>query len=392
MHEGGPMAMNSLIMGLVRSGHQVKVLAVNSDKYKVDPKNIPGDYLKSTGLELVHLDLRIKLLPALISMLRRRSYHVERFISDTFRHRLIQLLRQQQYDVVQLETLFMAPYIDDIRKHSKATIILRAHNIEHLIWERIAMQTTNPLKRLYLMDLSRTLKNYEKNTLNLVDGIAAITRNDAAYFRGITHNPVIDLPFGVEKEKIASEVPELKGGRFFHIGSMNWMPNEEGMRWFLDDIWPELYRLDNSIKLTLAGRFMPAWLVSGYKPGVEVVGEVEDAQRFIEEHDVAVVPLRSGSGIRIKIIEAMAAGKAVVATSIGAEGITYTHGENIFIANRLHDFIEFIQIYAAQPQKVEHIAAGGLRLVQEQYRNDCLVTRLLTFYGEVRKRLTSVAV
>ncbi len=391
MHEGGPMAMNSLIMGLVRAGHQVKVLAVNSDKYYVDPKNIPGDYLKSTGLELVHLDLRIKLLPAFISMLRRRSYHVERFISDNFRQRLVQLLRQQHYDVVQLETIFMAPYIDEIRRHSKATIILRAHNIEHLIWERIAMQTSNPLKRLYLSDLSRTLKNYEKNTLNLVDGIAAITRNDASYFRGITHKPVIDLPFGVENEKIASKVPAIKGGRFFHIGAMNWMPNEEGMRWFLDDIWPELYRLNNSMKLTLAGRFMPVWLVSGYKPGVEVVGEVEDAKRFIEEHDVAIVPLRSGSGIRIKIIEAMAAGKAVVATSIGAEGITYTHGENIFIANRLHDFIDFIQMYATQPQKVGNIAAGGLRLVQEQYRNEWLVTRLLTFYGEARKRLTNVA-
>jgi glycosyltransferase involved in cell wall biosynthesis len=378
-------------MGLVRAGHQVKVLAVNSDKYKVDPKSIPAEYLKSTGLELVHLDLRIKVIPAMISLLRRRSYHVERFINENFRQKLIHLLRQQSYDVVQLETIFVAPYIDDIRKHSKALIVLRAHNVEHLIWERLAMQTKNLLKRFYLSDLARTLKHYEKYVLIQVDGVAAITRNDAAFFRGITHKPVIDLPFGVQNEQIVSQVPALKGDRLFHIGAMNWMPNEEGMRWFLDFIWPELHRINKKLKLTLAGRFMPAWLVTGYKPNVEVVGEVDDARRFIEEHDVAIVPLRSGSGIRIKIIEAMAAGKAVVATSVGAEGIIYTHGQNIFIANKLHDFIDFVQLYTTQPEQVETIAAGGLRLVNEHYKNEELVQRLLAFYGEARKRLTSVA-
>lgn len=390
LREGGPMAMNSLIMGLVKAGHQVKVLAVNSEKYNVDPDAIPEDYLKSTGLELVHLDLRVKIIAALVSLLRRRSYHVERFISEAFRDRLVRILRQQSYDVVQLETVFVAPYIEDIRLHSKAVIILRAHNIEHLIWERMALQTRNPFKRFYLSDLARTLKKFEKAAVNKVDGIAAITRKDAAFFRAATHKPVIDLPFGVFSGQIAAAAPPISGGRLFHIGAMNWMPNEEGMRWFLDDIWPELYRLRPMLKLTLAGRYMPDWLKTGYKPGLEVVGEVDDARSFIESHDVAIVPLRSGSGIRIKIIEAMAAGKAVVATSVGAEGILYTHNENIFIADRLHDFIEFVELFTSQPEKVAQIASGGLKLVQDHYNNDVLVSRLLVFYTEARKRLSSV--
>lgn len=392
MHEGGPMAMNSLIMGLVRAGHQVKVLAVNSEKYHVDPALIPEDYKKLTGLELVHLDLRLKIIPAFFSMLRRRSYHVQRFISDAFRERLVRLLRQQPYDVVQLETVFVAPYLDVIRQHSKAHIILRAHNIEHLIWERMAMQTANPLKKFYLNDLAGLLKQYEKNVATRVDGIAAITRNDAAFFRGITSKPVIDLPFGVMSGQIAGEAAKPGVGyKLFHIGAMNWMPNEEGMRWFLDDIWPELHRLYPELTLTLAGRFMPDWLVTGYKQGVEVVGEVKDARQFVESHDVAIVPLRSGSGIRIKIIEAMAAGKPVVATTVGAEGIICTHGVNIFIADRLQDFIEFAGLLKAHPEKIADIAAGGLKMVRQHYNNEELVLRLLVFYNEVRKRLGSVA-
>lgn len=385
------MAMNSLIMGMVKAGHQVKVLAVNSEKYNVDPASIPHEYLKSTGLELVQLDLRIKIIPALITMLRRRSYHVERFISDAFRNTLIRILRQHTFDVVQLETVFVAPYIDDIRKHSKAIVILRAHNIEHLIWRRMSLQTRNPIKRLYLKDLARTLMKFEKSAINKVDGVVAITRKDASFFRATTHKPVIDLPFGVFSGQIAADAPPIKGKKLFHIGAMNWMPNEEGMRWFLDDIWPELHRLYRGLNITLAGRYMPDWLKTGYKPGLEVVGEVEDALSFIALHDVAIVPLRSGSGIRIKIIEAMAAGKAVVATSVGAEGILYTHNENIFIANKLHEFIEFAELLTSNPDKVAHIAAGGLKLVKDHYNNDALVARLLVFYGEVKKRLSSIA-
>lgn len=383
--------MNSLIMGLVDAGHQVKVLAVNSEKYNVDPASIPADYVKATGLELVHLDLRVKWLPALISMIRRRSYHVERFISESFRERLIRILRQQPFDVVQLETVFMAPYIHDIRKHCKGAIVLRAHNVEHLIWERMAGQTSNLFKRLYLRDLAFTLKKFEKTVIRQVDGIAAITRNDAAFFRAITHKPVIDLPFGVFPDAISQKSADAAGNKFFHIGAMNWMPNEEGMRWFLEDIWPELHRLHPQFTLTLAGRYMPGWLVTGYRPGVVVVGEVDDARSFVEAHDVAIVPLRSGSGIRIKIIEAMAAGKAVVATKIGAEGILYTHGENIYIANKLHDFIDFANLLANHPEKVAKIAAGGLQLVRQQYDNRVLVSRLLVFYNEIKRQMSSVS-
>ena len=168
--------MNSIITGLLEAGHQVKVLAVNNAKYNVKESDIPEEYRKKTGIELIDVDLGIKPLNAFLNLFTRKSYHVERFISKDFKARLTELLQKEQFDVVQLEMLYMTPYVETIREHSKAMIVLRAHNVEHKIWERIAKETKFFLKRWYVNHLAKTLKDYELSALETVDGIAAITR------------------------------------------------------------------------------------------------------------------------------------------------------------------------------------------------------------------------
>ena len=136
-----------------------------------------------------------------------------------------------------------------------------------------------------------------------------------------------------------SDVPSL-----FSIGSMNWMPNEEGIRWFLEQSWPEIHRQYPDLKYYLAGRAMPEWMRTLNMPNVEVLGEVEDAQAFIRSKSIMIVPLFSGSGIRIKIIEGMAAARTIISTSLGAEGIHYTNGENILIANAPCEFFDMVSL------------------------------------------------
>ena len=121
-HEGGPMAMNSIITGLLEAGHQIKILAINNEKYNVKASDIPDDYKKKTNIELIDVDLRIRPLKAFLNLFTKKSYHVERFISKDFRSRLIELIQKEQFDVVQLEMLYMTPYDVDIRQHSKALI------------------------------------------------------------------------------------------------------------------------------------------------------------------------------------------------------------------------------------------------------------------------------
>lgn len=382
--EGGPMAMNSIITGLLDAGHHVKILAVNSEKFNVKESDIPEDYKKKTGIELIDVDLSVKPMNAFLNLFTKKSYHVERFISDDFKVRLIEVLDKEQFDIVQLEMLYMAPYVDVIRAHSKAMIVLRAHNVEHKIWERIAKETQSPLKRWYINHLAKTLKEYELNALETVDGIAAITRKDAAFFRKYSSKPVIDIPFGVYPEEFTPKY-EIEGKpKFYHIGSMNWMPNEEGIRWFINEVLPKTVEKVYDFVYHLAGRNMPEWLTTMKDPHIDVVGEVPDAKAFVANNDVAIVPLLSGSGIRIKIIESMAMGKTVITTRVGAEGILYDEDVNIIIAENKAKMVEAIRSINENPQIAVTIGQAARRLVEETYDNRKIIARLLMFYEQIK--------
>jgi len=382
--EGGPIAMNANIEGLLNAGHQVKILALNTNKYFIEKKEIPEKYQEKTNIEFIYKDLSIKPFDAVLNLFSKKSYHVERFISKDFEKKITETLGRNEYDIVQLEMLYMTPYLHIIRKNSKAKIILRAHNIEHLIWDRITYTTKNPLKKLYLGYLTRKLKNYELSYLNHFDGIATISKKDADYFiNNGCRVPVTDIPFGLDVsnykiEKTGYEFPSL-----FHLGSMNWMPNEEGIKWFLDNAWSLIHRKFPNLKFYLAGRMMPEWLQNLKLPNVEVLGEVPDAGEFINSKAVMIVPLFSGSGIRIKIIEGMALSKTIISTDIGAEGIDFTDGKNILIANTPDDFLKAVEKCTGRKQFCEEVGSNARELIENKHNIDIIIRKLESFYKTI---------
>lgn len=377
--EGGPIAMNMMVEGLIRAGHRVKVLAMNTHKYFVNDADIPPEYKAKTAIEFIPVDLRINPLNALISLLKGRSYHVERFVSALFRDRLAAILKEEEFDIIQFEMLYTTPYLETARSYSKAGMVFRAHNIEHLIWERIAMQSKGRLKRRYLRHLAGALKKYELSVIRKFDGIAAITENDAEFFRKY-NSSVIAIPFGIDPDSFPKPLPHNKPMTLFTIGAMNWIPNSEGIRWFLDNVWPDINREFPSLKFHIAGREMPLWMKECNLANVIIEGEVQNATDFMEKHSIMIVPLFSGSGIRIKIIEGMASGKTIISTTIGAEGIDYSNRENILIANEPCEFFEMISICAGDPSLCRKIGENACRLIRERYNRNTLISRLTGFY------------
>lgn len=381
--EGGPIAMNQLIEGLADAGHNIKVVAINTNKYAVKPEEIPIQYQKKTNIELVYINLAIKPIPAFLNLFTNKSYHVERFISNEFRLKLIEILEGQIFDIVQIETLFMSPYINTIRKYSKAKIVLRAHNIEHLIWKRVAQNSKNPLKKFYVSHLAITLELYERQIVDAYDGLVPITAKDAEFFQSLTSTPIMPLPFGVDTDKIICDFnikPELS---LFHIGSMNWIPNEEGIRWFIDKVWPLVEENLPEVKLYLAGREMPEWLLKLKRKNIIVVGEVDNAHDFIRSKSISIAPLFSGSGIRIKIIESMALGRAVISTTIGAEGINIEDGKNILIANTAQEYFEAIKLFYSQNEIADEMGRQARLLIEQEHSTKKLISRLEGFYEQI---------
>jgi len=378
--EGGSMAMDAVIRGLSRSGVELDILAVDSLKFPAGP--LPED-VADTGRVSYHtapVRLNVRPLPALWNLLLGRSYHVARFRSQAFRRALTDLLERHRYEIVQFETPFLGRYLPLVRKRSAARVILRAHNIEHRIWERLAATEKNALKRRYLLSLARSLRRFEARLARSVDGIAAITAQDAAWFREETSIPVISFPFGMEVQEDQRAQPAPPGPQVFHLGSMNWLPNEEGVRWLLDEVWPRVIRQQDTAELHLAGRGMPEWLSHGRWEGVQVHGEVPDAGSFMRQYGIMAVPLRSGSGMRVKIIEGMLAGRAVVSTRVGAEGIQCTHGQHLLIADEPEAMAEAILRLISNPELRASLGRAAHQLALGEYDNHLVIRRLTAFY------------
>ncbi len=385
--DGGTMAMNCITQGLLQAGCDVRVLTVMTDKHPLDIEALPSDYRNATRIEGVYIDLGVKILPAAVAALCGESYHVKRYINNDFAAKLREILQQEEFDIVHIESIFLTPYVHLIRRYSKAKVILRAHNVEHLIWKRVAQSTRNGLKRSYLKHLSLTLRAYELEHLSDYDGIVCITKNDADYFKANgCRRPVTAIPFGVEMPEVKEANTDIEPNSLFHIGAMDWLPNQESIEWLLKDIWPVVHSRLPHAHLYLAGRKMPQRWMDAHIDGVTVVGEVDDAKEFISSKKINIVPLLSGSGIRVKIIEAMSNGKVVVTTTVGAQGIDYTDGKNLLIANTPAEFAEQIERCLSDDNFCDNVGKAAAQLIAERYNGDRLTDELMQFYLKTLER------
>ncbi|MBQ4440717.1 MAG: glycosyltransferase [Bacteroidales bacterium] len=383
--DGGCIAMHNITQGLLNSGQEVRVLAVTTPKHPVKLDVFPEEYLQKTHFESVFIDTTPKIGTAIGSLLRRQAYQISRFYSKEMADKLIRILTSESFDIVHVESIYMTPYIPVVRKHSNAKIVLRMHNIEHLIWERLASNERNPFRKWIYKTNCNQLRRVEEHILESVDGYMAISDPDFNYFFKTTPNVRgTVVPFGidmrnyeVEDDYIPSEKPSL-----FHIGSMNWSPNVEGMEWFLDEVWPGIHEQHPELTFTLAGRSIPASILQRHDPNVTIAGAVPSANEFMLDHDIMVVPLLSGSGIRIKIVEAMALGRVVVTTSVGAEGLSVENGKHLFIADTPEEFLAVIDKCIATPDICTIIGENARDIISVKHNNSIITGKMLDFYQQ----------
>lgn len=386
--DGGSKAMHNLTRGLLGAGHSVKVLCISTPKNTLDPAQIPQEYLELTRIEGVFVDTSVNVVDAFTDLLTADNYNISRFFSPDVDIRLIRLLSEEKFDVVQLESLFMTPYIPTIRRYSKASIVLRSHNLEHVIQSRIATGEKNFLKRPYRKFLAKQLHDYEMAVLDRVDAVAAISPSDAQHFlEHGTRTPIATIPFAVEpSEYPITTKKRTTGVTFFHLGSMDWLPNEEGVRWLLEEVWPKVLEKRPQARLELAGNKMPEDLLKMEVQGVNIRGRVKNAQTFMSDRDVMVVPLFSAGGMRVKIIEGMALGKPVISTPIGAEGIEHTEGLNILIARNATEFAEHIIALDEAPDYMRMLGSEARKLIETHYADERIVKDLVDLYARLRTK------
>lgn len=381
-NDGGAIACLNMTKGFSMLGHEVTVLCMNTSKHHVRIKDLPAQIRSKAEFRLVEVPASINWFEAALNLLFSNvPYNAQRFISDEFSHELIKVLAEKQYDLIQLEGLYLCPYIPVIRKYSGALIAYRAHNIEYEIWERTA-KLSEGLRSNYLTNLSKRIKQFEISHLNTYDLLVPITDRDGQILDALGNiKPRHTSQTGIDFASLVPTAKKLEFPSLFHIGALDWAPNQEGLIWFFDHCWTKIHAENPQLKFYLAGRNAPEWFEKRIKhEGVEYLGEIADAYDFMNSKAVMVVPLFSGSGMRIKIIEGMALGKPIVTTDIGTEGIPTENGHNILIANDADQFTNAIARLISDRELSDQIGKHAIGFIQEKFDNLSQAGALIDFY------------
>jgi polysaccharide biosynthesis protein PslH len=382
--DGGAIACMNLTRGFSLLGHSVTVLSMNTLKHHTSANEMPETVRDLADFRFVAVPAKVSKVKAFINFLfSAKPYNAVRFISKSFEKGLIDILKEKQFDVVQLEGLYVCLYISVIRKYSDASIVYRSHNIEYEIWERTAKLAVG-LKKFYLKNLSKRLKKFETSFINQYDLLVPITDRDGMILDVMGNTkPRHVSQTGIDSSVLIPNAKKLEYPSLFHIGSLEWAPNQEGLIWFLNNCWGEIHEKFPELKFYIAGRNAPEWLVQKMRyPNVVFKGEVPDAYDFMNSKSVMVAPLFSGSGMRIKIIEGMALGKPIITTKIGTEGISTTSGENILIAENKDEFVTAVSKMVTDREFCNYIGKNAIGYIHEKFDNLAASSALIDFYKQ----------
>jgi glycosyltransferase involved in cell wall biosynthesis len=279
-----------------------------------------------------------------------------------------------------LEGIYLMRYIDILRKHTNTKIALRPQNVEYVIWERLYQNELNPLKKQYLGLLARRMKQFELENMNRADILVPVSLTDEEIFKeqGCTL-PCKSIPTGYVFDNLPAIDCTAEENAVAFIGGMDWIPNREGVDWFIEKVWPLVMAQIPDARFYLAGRNFPDEIRNLNVPGLVVVGEVESARDFIMSKSVSIVPLFAGSGMRVKIVEAMALGRAIISTTVGAESLQYTDGKNILISDEVEGFANALIRLLKDNQLRLALGKNAQQLVLDVYDNRRICAAIIDF-------------
>jgi glycosyltransferase involved in cell wall biosynthesis len=382
LKDGESIAVTHLSKALHALGCEVTLLSMNTTKHYCALESLPPDFDHYKKIHAVQVDNKVQMWDAFVNLFSSESYHITRFLNEEFEKCLVAVLKEQKFDVIQLETPVLSDYVPVIRKYSKAVIAMRSHNVEHEIWERIAENQRFWPLRWYFRYAAQKLKRFEVDHLNDYDLVLAITERDLRTLHKLgLEKPGVVVPIGLNVPNYQPAYSNTKPAfSIGFIGSLDWMPNQEGLLWFLKKVWPGLYQQFPGLKLQIAGRNTPRWLKKMSGDGLDVKGEIENANDFILHQQLMVVPLFAGSGMRVKILETMALGKPVVTTSLGLEGIDAVGEEHVVLANTAEEFQKKIAKLLRNRKLLFEIGHNAQELIHVEYDNLRIASILIQEY------------
>lgn len=383
-HGGYPIVVYNSIKGAVNEGAEVTLFSLNTNNHHVAVRHLKDPLIDQISFVSCSINIDLTSWEEVKNIVSRKSYNVFRFYKAAAVSQLKNILRKNTFDIIQFEGLFVGPYLSLVRQLSKAVVVYRAHNIEYQIWEQLSVSERSPIRKFYLSYISRKLRRYEFENMNNFDAVVTLNEADLRELKYQGCNARMEnFSVMLDPEDYLPQAGKTEALSIFHLGSMDWIPNLEGLEWFIDHVWSDLEKLNVKLTFHIAGKNIPQEISELADERIRIYSDLEDAKQFMDTKSVMVVPLQSGSGMRVKIIEGMAMKKCIISTSLGAEGIRYEHGKNILIADTADDFYRYILQCTTDSGLVERIGEYARLLFERDHHIQPATRRMMDFYQKL---------
>lgn len=334
--------------------------------------------------DVLNVETGKKRLLQLASLASRKSFESLLMHRPEFQAVLDDAILRGHYDVVQVEFSQMAIYRYSRRLSGTPLFVLDEHNIEYDLIRRTAEAPGEASRRLYSAVNWRKLKREEVDAWRRFDGIALTSGRDRdLVHEELPHARTRVIPNAVDVDAFAPSNTEREPATLLFLGAINYFPNTDGILYFLDEIFPRIVAARPDVKLQIVGMGPPESVLARRAPNVEITGYVEDPMPYLDRATLMVVPLRIGGGTRFKVVEAMAKGKAIVSTRLGAEGIDLEHERDVLFADDPEAFAAEVVRALSDPSLVDRLGRSARALAEERYSWRAAVAELEEFYAEI---------
>jgi glycosyltransferase involved in cell wall biosynthesis len=368
LNTGGRQRTFQILSELARR-HEVQLLTTSG----------PGDDARGLARHLEHCE-HVESVPYVVpkagspsfagalaaSWLSRYPVDLWKWRVAAVQRRVRELAATGRFDVAVADFLFAVP---NMPESADMPLVFFAHNVEHLIWKRLSHVEPRLWRRALLEVEWRKVRRCEARACQQARITIAVSSEDRERLQAdAPSSRVVEVPTGVDADYYRPEPGREVPGRLVFSGSMDWYPNEDAVVYFVDTILPRIRQRRPDVSMTIVGRNPgPRVRALADRPGVYVTGNVEEVRPFVAEGAVYVVPLRIGGGTRLKIFEALAMGKAVVSTSVGAEGLGLVSGRHLALADGPDAFSAAVGSLLADRERCRRLGHEGRRLVVERY-------------------------
>jgi len=346
--------------------------------------------------ELEDLGIAVTLVPSrepglfqMISMILLASvpFSIKKYHSKKMDEAVTRLAKENSYDIVHFDHIHTTHY----RGHFNGKpCLVDEHNAEYKILERCADVEKSLIKRMVFKNQSRKMEKFERNSIRAMATFLSVSEDDKNLLNKIVGNDqsghVISNGVDTQYFKKQDAGPITQEEAVVFTGSMDWLPNDDSAIYFCNDILPLIWKVNPNVKFTIVGKG-PSEALKGIAKSqkrIVLTGRVDDVRAYVEQSKIFVVPLRIGGGTRLKILEAMSMEKAIVSTSIGAEGIAYTAGKNIILADQPQEFAQKVISLLNDDKKRQLLGDAGRTLVLEKYDWNIIGDQLLNIYEELK--------